>query len=46
MRYLDKVGRITDKEFDHAGSVTGDSEYNIMYTVELVVGKVTDVHFR
>ena len=46
MRYHGKKGRITNIEFDDAGSVTGDSEDNFMYTVELVEGEVPDIHFR
>jgi ribosomal protein L21E len=41
-----KTGEIIDIEFDDAGSVTGDSEDNFMYKVELDNGEVPDIHFR
>lgn len=41
-----KEGEIVDIEFDDAGSVTGNSEDNFMFEVELENGKVPDIHFR
>ncbi|MFB6200361.1 MAG: hypothetical protein ABEJ83_05745 [Candidatus Nanohaloarchaea archaeon] len=41
-----KKGEIVDIDFDDAGSVTGDSEDNFMFKVELDNGEVPDVHFR
>ena len=41
-----KEGEIIDIDFDDAGSVTGDSEDNFMFKVELDNGEVPDVHFR
>lgn len=41
-----KEGEIVDIEFDDAGSVTGNSEDNFMYEIELEDGEVPDIHFR
>ena len=41
-----KKGEIIDITFDDAGTVTGDSEDNFQYQVELENGKVPDLHFR
>ena len=38
-------GEIIDIEFDDAGSVTGDSGDNFIYTVRLASGEVPDIHF-
>jgi ribosomal protein L21E len=46
MHYHGKKGEIIDIQFDDAGSVTGDSKDNFMYTVELEDGEVPDIHFR
>lgn len=46
MHYHGKKGEIIDIDFDDAGSVTGDSKDNFMYTVELEDGEVPDIHFR
>ena len=41
-----RTAEIIDVEFDDAGSVTGDSEDNFIYTLKLDNGKVPDLHFR
>jgi len=41
-----KTGEIIDVEFDDAGSVTGDSEDNFIYTVKLDNGNIPEIHFR
>lgn len=41
-----REGKIIDIDFDDAGEVTGDSEDNFMFKVELNNGDVPDVHFR
>lgn len=41
-----REGKIIDISFDDAGSVTGDTEDNFMYKVELENGDVPDLHFR
>jgi len=41
-----KTGQIIDVEFDDAGTVTGDSKDNFIYSVELDTGEVPDIHFR
>lgn len=41
-----KEGEIIDISFDDAGSVTGDSEDNFQYKVELENGEVPNLHFR
>ena len=46
MHYHGKKGEIIDIDFDDAGSVTGDSKDNFMYTVELEDEEVPDIHFR
>jgi ribosomal protein L21E len=46
MHYHGKKGKIIDISFDDAASVTGNSEDNFMFKVELESGKVPDIHFR
>ena len=41
-----KTGEIIDIQFDDASAVTGNSEDNFIYTVELDNGAVPDIHFR
>lgn len=41
-----KTGEIIDIEFDDASTITGDSEDNFIYTVELDTGEVPGIHFR
>lgn len=41
-----KEGEIISISFDDAGSVTGNSEDNFMFKVELENGKIPDIHFR
>jgi ribosomal protein L21E len=41
-----ETGEIVDVSFDDAGSVTGDSEDNFIYTVKLDDGEVPNIHFR
>ena len=41
-----REGQIIEIDFDDAGSVTGDSEDNFMYKVELDNGEIPDIHFR
>lgn len=41
-----RKGRIIEIDFDDAGSLTGDSEDNFMYKVELDNGEIPDIHFR
>ncbi len=41
-----KEGEIIDIDFDDAASVTGDTEDNFIYTVELDNGEIPDLYFR
>lgn len=41
-----REAEIIDISFDDAGSVTGDSEDNFQYKVELENGEVPELHFR
>jgi ribosomal protein L21E len=41
-----KTGEIINIEFDDAQSVTGDSEDNFIYTIQLENGDIPDIHFR
>ena len=41
-----KTGEIINVEFDDAQSVTGDSEDNFIYTIQLENGDIPDIHFR
>jgi len=41
-----KKGEIIDIQFDDAGSVTGDTRDNFMFTIRLDDGTVPDLHFR
>jgi len=41
-----KAGEIIEINFDDAGSATGNSEDNFMYTVKLDNGEVPELHFR
>lgn len=45
-KFHGKEAEIVDIEFDDAGTVTGDSEDNFMFTLELENGEVPDIHFR
>ena len=45
-KYHGKKGEIIDIQFDDASSVTGNSEDNFMYKVELENGEVPDLNFR
>jgi ribosomal protein L21E len=46
MHYHGEEGEIIDIEFDDAASVTGNTEDNFMFKVELDSGEVPDIHFR
>jgi ribosomal protein L21E len=41
-----KTGEIINIEFDDASSVTGESEDNFIYTVQLDNGEIPDIYFR
>jgi|GEM_PF-800231 ribosomal protein L21E len=41
-----QTGEIIDVEFDDAQSVTGNSEDNFIYTIQLKNGDIPDIHFR
>ena len=41
-----KKGEIIDISFDDVGSITGDSEDNFQYKIQLEDGKIPDIHFR
>jgi len=41
-----ETGEIIEIDFDDAGSATGNSEDNFMYTVKLDNGEVPELHFR
>ena len=41
-----KTGEITDIEFDDAGTVTGNSKDNFIYTVKLDNGETPSLNFR
>ena len=41
-----RTAEIVDIEFDDAGSVTGDSEDNFMYSLRFEDGEEPEIHFR
>jgi len=41
-----KTGEIINIEFDDAGTVTGNSEDNFIYTIQLKNGDIPDINFR
>lgn len=41
-----KKAEIINIEFDDAGSITGNSEDNFIYTVRLKNGDIPEIHFR
>ncbi|WP_248896140.1 hypothetical protein [Haloplanus halobius] len=41
-----KTGEIIHIEFDDASSITGNSEDNFIYTIQLDNGEIPDIHFR
>lgn len=45
-QYHGQTGIIVEISFDDASSITGDSEDNFIYKVELENGEVPDIHFR
>lgn len=45
-RFHGRTAEIIDIEFDDAGSVTGDSEDNFMYSLRFKDGEEPDIHFR
>ena len=46
MHYHGEEGEIIEISFDDAASVTGNSEDNFMFKVELENGEVPEIHFR
>lgn len=46
MKFHGRTAEITEIEFDDAGSVTGDSKDNFMYSLKFKNGEEPNIHFR